>query len=70
MEEIYVSPNKWLDRLLFTENRTQKHSKVKVNEITLSILNSGQTKNCKEIVSFKFLEINSTMQTFCQRDLI
>lgn len=54
MVEICVSHNKWVDRRCFiTENRTQKNSKVKVDEITLSILNSGQTKNCKEIVSNK-----------------
>ena len=69
MEEISVGYNK-IEDILFTENRTQKHSRVKVDEITLSILKSSQTKNCKEIVSFKSLEINSTMQTFCQRNLI
>ena len=36
MEEICVSHNKGLtEDVLFTENRTQKHSKAKVEEITL-----------------------------------
>lgn len=48
-----VTINGLTEDVLFTENRTQKHSKAKVDEITLSILNSGQTKNCKEIVSNK-----------------